>query len=427
MANSQTATASQDVDVFVSYMAKKKSTARQRDNKPPVFDYELFEGLIDAMNIEIKLNLIAGEVEFTGIPAAECEASAAGNVAPQMLLDEAKRFYSRPSLEQVHNYIYRRAQRMRYNPVIDYLKAADAEIMASPAEYPNQNVSRLMDEVLHLHPEDWLSRTLISKWLVQSVAMAHNGLHGEPYGADGVLLFQGPQGAAKGRFFTLITPNNNWYREITHIDMNKTDSVFNAVSAWIIEVSEVDYTLKREQAALKGFITQAKDNLRKPYARAPQNQPRRTSIGASVNNTAFLRDETGNRRWWTVSIDKCEWHLLEDKQFIKGIWAEAMAKYISAPQSFRLTDSEREALSKRNGNFDVPLLGEDEIRTTYDWSAPLDDWHMRSTAEIISETGMDRITPQQLGRALERISKDYPDTKKARTNKGTFYQLPPKG
>lgn len=386
-------------------------------------EWPTFLDVMTVLGLSVKDNLITGKTEVIGMPKKH-SAENALNVLPGIVLDFCREFFNKPGKEQIVDYLGRMADEKRYNPVIDYLKAADDKLQFNPPDYPGPNVKKLCDDVLHLPTDDALSRVLVSKWLVQSIAMAHNGRHGEPYGADGVLTLKGAQGKGKTRFFEKIVPKHEWGRQGATVDMNRDDSQVNAISAWIVELGEVDATLKREQSNLKNFITQPRDNLRKPYAKAHVDNPRRTSFGATVNDDNFLRDATGSRRWWTVPVEDIDWQLLENKKFLEAIWAEAMAKYISAPQSFRLTSFEQTMLANRNIGFDVPLIAEEEIRDGFDWTKPEAQWATISVSDLKKRIGL-TATSQQIGQALSKIMKDDPRIKKGRGTGGfTTYFLP---
>ena len=59
-------------------------------------------------------------------------------------------------------------------------------------------------------------------------------------------------------------------------------------------------------AKLKAFITESSDEFRRPYAMKPMVYPRRTSFYATVNNGDFLKDDTGNRRYWVIPVEKID-------------------------------------------------------------------------------------------------------------------------
>ena len=69
--------------------------------------------------------------------------------------------------------------------------------------------------------------------------------------------------------------------------MRDKDSKTQAISAWIIEIGEINGTFKREQSQLKNFITAYFTKLRLPYAEREKDYPCYCSFGATVNLSNF--------------------------------------------------------------------------------------------------------------------------------------------
>ena len=112
-----------------------------------------------------------------------------------------------------------------------------------------------LDELYNiLDIKDEFHKTLVKKWLYQTIAMLFNTLD-KPIGAEGVLTLQGKQGVGKSRFFSLLALKPEWFIDGVSIDMNNRDSIIKATSRWIVELGELDSTVKREQSSLKAFIT----------------------------------------------------------------------------------------------------------------------------------------------------------------------------
>lgn len=226
--------------------------------------------------------------------------------------------------------------------------------------------------------EDETACLYLRKWLHQSVAMALND-DTDPYGADGVLVIQNPQGAGKTLLFSKLALYADWFAEGISIDLDKKDSVIQATGCWIAELGELDSTLKREQLSLKAFITSHTDTYRQPYARAATRKPRRTSFCATVNPTEFLNDETGSRRWWVIRPSRIDIDHLKglSREWVCQLWAQVYSQlYLPNPQGFRLTEDERKKLTADNEQFSKPLPGETEIPDKLEWESPVKQWKM---------------------------------------------------
>ena len=86
------------------------------------------------------------------------------------------------------------------------------------------------------------------------------------------------------------------------INPDRPDDVRRAVSAWIVELAELESTTKHEAGSLKAFLTRENDSYRLPYARCMTTKKRQTSFIATVNGSDFLRDTTGNARFAVIEL-----------------------------------------------------------------------------------------------------------------------------
>lgn len=260
--------------------------------------------------------------------------------------------------------------------------------------------------MLDIDPNGVEYKTYVIKWLWQTVSLALND-DNDLAGADGVLTLQVIQGIGKTRFFAVIALKFDWFSEGVNINTDNKDTIIQATGSLIAELGELDSTLKREQSALKAFLTAARDTYRLPYARVAVRRPCRTSFCATVNPEEFLNDETGNRRFWTVHVGNIDVEHLNrlSKEWVTQLWAQVYEQYYRTdPQGFRLTCEERAALEKSNEQYSKPIPGEIKIMDELDWEQPVAKWKWYRTSELKDALRLYRITPAQIGKALTRIS-----------------------
>jgi hypothetical protein len=196
---------------------------------------------------------------------------------------------------------------------------------------------------------------------LHSLELSESGL-----GADGCLVLQGKQGIGKTEFFKyLCSFAPKYFLMGAELKFDNKDTLIKAIGHWITELGEVEGTLKKSEVTdLKNFITADEDMVRLPYGRDPRNSPRITSFCASCNSTEFLRDETGNRRFWIVQINqrinRKDMYAIDVLQLWKQIYDQAIVSFEN--HGFRLSDAEQEENTRRSNDFQVPLKGEDEVR-----------------------------------------------------------------
>ncbi len=149
----------------------------------------------------------------------------------------------------------------------------------------------------------------MQRWLISAVAAA---LMPTGFKARGVLTLQGPQSIGKTSWIHALVPDPILREAVIkldhHLDASSKDSILTAVSHWIAEIGELDSSFKKDVARLKGFLTNDRDKLRRPYGRVDSEYARRTVFCASVNDQAFLVDATGNTRWWTIPVEKINYN-----------------------------------------------------------------------------------------------------------------------
>lgn len=163
---------------------------------------------------------------------------------------------------------------------------------------------------------------------------------------------------------------SDWFAEGVSLDLDNKDSIIQSTGCWITEMGELDSTLKREQSALKAFVTATKDTYRQPYARVAVNKPRRTSFCATVNPKEFLVDETGSRRFWVIEPKRIDLERLRalTPEWVAQLWRQIYEQYyLPDPEGYRLTEDEKAELQRRNRKYNKTIPGEIELMDNLDW------------------------------------------------------------
>jgi predicted P-loop ATPase len=146
---------------------------------------------------------------------------------------------------------------------------------------------------------------------------------------DNVLILQGPQAIGKSFLFDRL--GGDWYSDNLSVsDMRDKAGAEKLQGYWILELSELAGMRKAEVEGVKGFISRREDIYRAAYGRNTEVRPRQCVIVGSTNDdTGFLRDITGNRRFWPVRVtgetERHPWDLTDDD--VRQIWAEAKISY----------------------------------------------------------------------------------------------------
>jgi len=127
-------------------------------------------------------------------------------------------------------------------------------------------------------------------------------------------------------------------------------------------VGELDSSLKKDVARLKGFLTNDSDKLRRPYARTNSEYPRKTVFCATVNDANFLVDSTGNTRFWTIPVTSVNFQHNIDMQQLFSQVAEDYKK----DEQWWLTKEEEQQLEEYNKRHRAISATEESILAVLD-------------------------------------------------------------
>lgn len=167
------------------------------------------------------------------------------------------------------------------------------------------------------------TRAVIRKTLVAAVARIY--VPGTKF--DYIMVLNGPQGIGKSTLFARL--GGQWFSDsLTISDMRDKTGAEKLQGYWLLELSELNGMKKVDVEIVKSFISRTDDKYRAAYGTVVESHPRQCIIVGSTNSTGgFLRDITGNRRFWPVQvsgISTCKpWELSD----IEQIWAEVIFKY----------------------------------------------------------------------------------------------------
>lgn len=337
---------------------KKNNLFKYLDSKDrPLKIWQNLNCLLKVKNIEVKYNELSKEIEYFGVGI---ETRIGNNALLEDIYSLCHKNYFMISKDNLQGALNRIAKSNSYNPIKKYLENCLANFDGNMCY-----IDKLCDTIVTpLNYPEYNKKLFITKWLLNA---AHIPFNDGSYGCEGVLVFQGEQGLGKTRWIKSIIPNGNWVKTGLEIDPADKDKVYQATKYWITELGELDATLKRDQSKLKAFFTESIDEYRRPYERFTEKYPRLTCFYATVNKEEFLKDETGNRRYWTIPVKKV---IVNHDINLEQLWGEVMylLKYNKLP--YWLTDEDKAILEKNNENFEVKDETYIKIADGFYWDYP---------------------------------------------------------
>lgn len=262
------------------------------------------------------------------------------------------------SVERIHTAIQQIASKNKFHPVINYLESLEWD-----------GVPRL---------DTWLSRYLGAqadplyladvgrKTLCAMVARVS-----EPgCKFDYMPILEGMQGVGKSTAVRILA-GDKWFSD-AHINIADKDAVVSMRSVWVMEMGELSGMKKADVDILKQFVSRQVDRIRLPYGRLAENFPRQCIFVGTTNPGEYLRDTTGNRRFWPVEVGKCDFKSLKndrdqllaeakfaydlgEKLYLENPKTLMLATGIQKDKTFQdsLVETLSDFLSKKHENFDV--------------------------------------------------------------------------
>lgn len=277
-------------------------------------------------------------------------------------------------------YLTRIADENQYNPVLEMVRSK-----------PWDKYSRLPElyATIKSHEEE-AKNLLIRRWLITAMHMAL----GEGIDGAGCLVLQGPQDMGKTWWTRKLVPESlrkDLIRTDATVDPKDKDQVSQVISYWICELGEIGATFRKSDIdALKSFITRDHDTMRRPYGKGDKRYPRRTALIASVDQSIYLHDTAGNRRFWTIPCTSINsYHTIDMQQ----LWAEILFLIEDHGESWQLEPDEKEHIRRINeDHMQIDYIYE-TIRDKYSWGSELSDY--KSATNIAHEIGIKNITQKE--------------------------------
>lgn len=239
--------------------------------------------------------------------------------------------YGIPTRDKIENALLIVASRHEVNDVEEYLSKLRWDGV--------KRVETLLPDYLGAEDNAY-TRAVMRKVLAAAAARAVLG--GVKF--DNMPILTGPQGIGKSTFLAIL--GGDWFSD-SLTSFEGKDAAELIQGTWINEVGELTAMNRQETNAVKQFLSKTDDIYRASYGRHASRHPRHCVFIGTSNESEFLKDSTGNRRFWPVDVGvqeakKSVWDDLPKER--DQIWAEAYTYFILGERLF--LPPELEALAK---------------------------------------------------------------------------------
>lgn len=225
--------------------------------------------------------------------------------------------YSLSSMDKIMEALNIVTSENQFNPVVDYLEQLKWD--------GKERIKYLLSDYLGVEQNEY-SAKVMELFMLGAINRAyHPGCK-----FDYMPVLVGEQGVGKSTFFKILAGNDAWYNDnFNTVEGDKAAEKLRGM--WIVELAELLATKKaKEVESIKAFLTSTVDSYRAPYNRRTEQRPRMCVFAGTTNNSHFMTDRTGNRRYLPLIVRKkyvkkslFENPLEVQKEFTQA-WAEAL-------------------------------------------------------------------------------------------------------
>ncbi|MBQ6407990.1 MAG: hypothetical protein IJJ64_08130, partial [Butyrivibrio sp.] len=203
-----------------------------------------------------------------------------------------------------------------YHPIRQYLESL-------PEWDHTERVDTLLIDYLNAVDNGYV-RAVTRKTLVAAIARVYNP--GVKF--DTMLVMAGPQGKGKSTLIAKLA--GDWFSDSLLLSDAKDKTAAEKLQGyWILEIGELAGMKKTDIETLRGFLSRQNDIYRAAFGRRATPHPRQCVFIGTTNADTYLRDITGNRRFWPVKTPgdgvKQSWDLTAEE--VAQIWAEVLVYY----------------------------------------------------------------------------------------------------
>lgn len=224
-----------------------------------------------------------------------------------LVIDDQFRF--RPSFEFFTMVVEDMARQNSFHPVVDYLNQLTWD--GTPR----------IDAFLHRYgsaEDSELFRVISGKIFIAAVRRIRQP--GVKF--DEMLVLESPQGFQKSTAILALCPDESWFSDDLPLNVDAKQIIERTAGKWIIEAGEMAGMRKSEIDQLKSSLSRTVDGpVRLAYGRIPEERPRSFIVIGTTNNAAYLKDMTGNRRFWPVRVGVFD--IAGIRRDRDQLWAEA--------------------------------------------------------------------------------------------------------
>jgi hypothetical protein len=278
---------------------------------------------ITLLGIECRYDLFKLRHEINGQPIQQFAGALTDHAIHEVRSVIRERFGFEPKKETVLDAIHTLANHHRFHPVRDYLDGLTWDGVP--------RIDRWLATYGGAEDTAYI-RAVGALMLVAAVRRVRSP--GAKF--DEMLVLESEQGADKSQALSTLAVKPEWFSDQYPLGVRGREAIEATAGAWIVEVPELNGMRKGDVEKIKATLSSSVDRGRMAYGITVTEAPRQFVLVGTTNAQAYLRDLTGNRRFWPVAVKRFDLEAL--KRDRDQLWAEASIRE-AAGASIRLDPS----------------------------------------------------------------------------------------
>jgi predicted P-loop ATPase len=238
--------------------------------------------------------------------------------------------------------------------------------------------------------DDPLNREFGRRFMISAIARAMR----PGCKVDHTLVLVGAQGAGKSTAAAIL--GGEFFGDGMGGDLKGKDEQMYVRAKWIIELGELAQLRRNEVETTKQFLTKVDDEIRDPYGRMIRKHLRRCVFIGTTNDETFLKDSTGNRRFWPVKTGKVDTDALTKDR--DQLWAEALLAFERGEPWHLSRTVELDARARQSGHTALD-----------EWVPIIANWLREKAHAHLGGTSIAQVAGEALGIERSRLNKPEQD------------------
>jgi hypothetical protein len=290
--------------------AAEKITLTVSDNGQPHKSQNNVRVALLKLGVELRYDIFADRTLIDGLPGFGPTLDDAA--VDRLWLRVDQRFKVKVSKDTFHTILADMARLNSFHPVRDYLDGLQWD--------GKPRLDRWLIEYAGVEDTEY---TCAVGALLLLAAVRRVRKPGAKF--DEMVVFESPeQGTEKSSALAVLAVREEWFSDDIPLNMEGKRVIEALRGRWIVEAAELSGMRRSEVEHLKAFLSRQVDRARMAYGRLVTEIPRQCVIIGTTNPEEYLRDTTGNRRFWPVRVTRFDLDALARDR--DQLWAEAAAR-----------------------------------------------------------------------------------------------------